>query len=50
MDNGLQTAPNIPPQETPPAPPAPHDIAELARVVHDLSQILEYLKVTYHLK
>ncbi len=50
LANGLQTAPNIPPQETPLAPPAPHDIAELARVVHDLSQILKYLKDTYHLK
>lgn len=50
LANGLQTAPNIPPQETPPIPHVSHDTAELARVVHDLSQILEYLKVTYHLK
>jgi len=50
LANGLQTEPNTPPLETSPTPPAPHDIAELARIVHDLSQILEYLKVTYHLK
>lgn len=50
LTNGLQTTPNTPPQETPPTPLAPHDIAELARIVHDLSQILEYLKVTYNLK
>ena len=50
LPNGLQTAPNTPPQETPSAHPPTHDIDELARVVHDLSHILEYLKVTYHLK
>jgi predicted RNA-binding Zn-ribbon protein involved in translation (DUF1610 family) len=50
LANGRQTAPDTPPQETSPTPPAPHDIAELARIVHNLSQILEYLKVTYQLK
>lgn len=50
LANGLQKAPDIPPQEPHPTHPAPHDITELTRIVHDLSQILEYLKVTYNLK
>ena len=32
------------------APPVSQGIDELAQIIHDLSKILDYLKVTYHLK
>jgi DNA primase len=37
-------------KETPPISSTPDDIAELERIVHDLSQILERLKASHHLK
>jgi hypothetical protein len=36
-------------QETPPAPPTPNEVAELERIVNDLSQILQRLKASHHL-
>lgn len=41
----------IPTQKEPPSiSSTPDDIAELERIVHDLSQILERLKASHHLK
>lgn len=37
-------------EEMPPTAPMSNDIAELERVVHDLSQILQRLKTSRHLK
>jgi hypothetical protein len=37
-------------QETPPASPTAIDFAELERIVHDLSHVLQRLKASYHLK
>jgi DNA primase len=37
-------------KETPPISPTPNDIAELDRIAHDLSQILERLKASHQLK
>ncbi len=50
LAHGLQTTSDTPAQESPPAPPVSQGIDELAQIIHDLSKILDYLKVTYHLK
>jgi hypothetical protein len=50
IGNGLHEESNTTRKETASASPTPNEIAELERLVHDLSQILQRLKNSHHLK